>query len=112
MADQQQMLSAADHAFWQEHGYLVIDDVVPQEVCEAVRADILAYLGLDGNAPVADHYDKVLPDDRGGFVNLTQSQALWDARQGPRLHQAFTEIFGSHKLWVSTDQAHMKLPYR
>jgi hypothetical protein len=114
MVDQEQapVLSAADHAFWQEHGYLVIDDVVPQEVCTAVQSDILAYLGLDGNAPVADHYDKVLPDDRGGFVNLTQSQGLWDARQSPRLHQAFAEVYDSHKLWVSMDQAHMKLPYR
>ena len=114
MVDQTQapVLSAADHTFWQENGYLVIDDVVPQEVCEAAKEDIIAYLGLDAHAPVADHYDKVLPDDRGGFVNLTQSQGLWDARQSPRLHQAFAEIYGSHKLWVTTDQAHMKLPYR
>ena len=82
------ILSAADHAFWQEHGYLVVPDVVSPEVCEAARLDIMRYLGLDPAAPVEDHYPKVLAADRGGFVNLNQSQALWDTRQSPRLHQA------------------------
>ena len=106
------ILSAADHAFWQEHGYLVVPDVVSPEVCEAARLDIMRYLGLDPAAPVEDHYAKVLAADRGGFVNLNQSQALWDTRQSPRLHQAFSEIHSTHKLSVSMDVAHMKLPFR
>ena len=106
------ILSAGDHAFWQEHGYLVVPDVVPQEVCEAARLDIMRYLGLDPAAPVEDHYAKVLAADRGGFVNLNQSQALWDTRQSPRLHQVFSEIHGTQQLSVSMDVVHMKLPFR
>jgi hypothetical protein len=111
-ASEPPVLSAADHAFWQENGFLVIPDVVPLERCEAARADIISYLGLDPAAPIEDHYEKVLPQDRGGFVELSQSQALWDTRQSPRLHQAFAEIHGTAKLWTSIDVAHMKLPYR
>ncbi|NKB72142.1 MAG: hypothetical protein GKR89_34120 [Candidatus Latescibacteria bacterium] len=106
------LLSAADHAFWREHGYLVVPNVVPEALCAAARADIADYLGVDLDAPLEAAYAQVLPQDRGGFVNLTQSQALWDTRQSPRLHQAFSEIYGTPKLWVSLDQAHMKLPYR
>ncbi len=106
------LLSDDDHAAWQEHGFLVVPDVVPLELCEAVQADILNYLGLDPSAPIADHYEKILAQDRGGFVNLTQSQALWDTRQCPKLHQVFAEIHGSTQLWVSSDSTHMKLPYR
>jgi hypothetical protein len=106
------VLTDGDHAFWQEHGYLVVPDVVPLELCAAARADIINYLGLDPAASVEDYYEKVLAGDRSGFVNLNQSQALWDTRQHPRLHQVFAEIHGTEKLWCSIDQAHMKLPYR
>jgi hypothetical protein len=105
-------LSAHDQEFWLENGYLVVPDVVPLERCQAVQADIIKYLGLDPAAPVEDHYEKVMDQDRGGFVNLRQSQALWDTRQCPRLYQVFAEIHGTAKLSVGADQAHMKLPYR
>lgn len=106
------ILTAADHAFWQEQGYLVIPDVVPLELCEAAQLEIMEYLGLDPTAPIDDHYDRVLPDDREGFVNMVQAQALWDTRQWPKVHQVFAELLGTDALWVTTDQAHMKLPYR
>ena len=86
------VLTDGDHAFWQEHGYLVVPDVVPLELCAAVRADIINYLGLDPAASVEDYYEKVLAGDRSGFVNLNQSQALWDTRQHPRLHQVFSHL--------------------
>ena len=105
-------LTADDHAFWQENGYLVVPDVVPLELCEAVKADILKYLGLDPAAPIEDCYDKVMDRDRGGFVNLSHSQALWDTRQCPSLHKVFSEIHGTPKLGVGADNSHMKLPYR
>ena len=38
--------------------------------------------------------------------------ALWDNRQSPKVHQAFSEIWGTEKLWVSVDRACMKLPVR
>ena len=91
MVDQTQapVLSAADHTFFQENGYLVIDDVVPQEVCEAAKADIMAYLGLDADAPLADHYDKVLPDDRGG--KLRHLEQDFAAIIAPGLQTAFVD---------------------
>ena len=106
------VLTADDHAFWQENGYLVVPDAVPVELCEAVRADILKYLDLDPAAPIEDYYDKVMVQDRGGFVNLRYSQALWDTRQCPRLHKVFSEIHGTTKLGVGADNTHMKLPFR
>jgi len=111
-ATESSILSAADHIFWQEHGYLVVPDVVEPELCAAARADIMEYLGLDPAARIEDYYDKVLGQDRGGFVNVSQSQALWDTRQSPRMHKVFAEIHGTHKLYTSIDVAHMKLPFR
>lgn len=110
--NQSPILTAADHAFWQEHGYLVVPDVVPLDLCRAAQLEIMRYLGLDPTDPLDVHYDRLLPDDRDGFVNMVQAQALWDTRQWPKVHQVFAELLGTEKLWVSIDQAHMKLPYR
>src|SRR5438105_11827383 len=56
-----------------------------------------------------DWYRKPLAP--GGMVEVYQHQSLWDNRQHPRVHQAFSEIFGSEKLWVSFDRANLKPPY-
>ena len=112
LASEPLVLTAEDHAFWQKNGYLVVPDAVPVELCEAVKADILKYLGIDAAVPLNDYYDKVMVQDRGGFVNMSQSQALWDTRQSPRLYKVLAEIHGTSKLCVGTDSCHMKLPYR
>ena len=54
----------------------------------------------------------VLADISGGMVEIYQHQALWDNRQYPKVHQAFAEIWGDEKLWVSLDRANMKPPAR
>ena len=46
------------------------------------------------------------------MVEMYQHQAIWDNRQHPRVHQAFAEIWGEEKLWVSLDRANMKPPAR
>jgi ectoine hydroxylase-related dioxygenase (phytanoyl-CoA dioxygenase family) len=46
------------------------------------------------------------------MVEIYQHQALWNNRQYPKIHQAFTEIWGDEKLWVSLDRANMKPPAR
>jgi ectoine hydroxylase-related dioxygenase (phytanoyl-CoA dioxygenase family) len=43
---------------------------------------------------------------------MYQHQAIWDNRQHPKVHQAFAEIWGEEKLWVSLDRANMKPPAR
>jgi ectoine hydroxylase-related dioxygenase (phytanoyl-CoA dioxygenase family) len=44
------------------------------------------------------------------MVEMYQHQALWDNRQNPRIHEAFVDLFGTEKLWVSLDRASMKPP--
>ena len=43
---------------------------------------------------------------------MYQHQAIWDNRQHPKVYQAFAEIWGEEKLWVSLDRANMKPPAR
>jgi hypothetical protein len=103
------VLSAEDRAFWEEHGYVVVREAVPPENCRAAERAVWEFLEMD-----PDDRENWYPDPprRGIMVEIYQHQALWDNRQYPRVHQAFAEIWGTEKLWVSFDRASMNPPER
>jgi len=101
------ILSAEDHRFFTENGYVVVPNAVPQKNLDAVIAAIWEFTGLDPNDP-NDWYRPPLATN--GMIEMYQHQALWDNRQHPRLYQAFADILGTEKLWASMDRASMKPP--
>jgi hypothetical protein len=103
------ILSEQDRAFWEEHGYVIVHDAVPPENLKAVVDAVWEFLGMDPDDP-GDWYRE--PHRKGGMVEIYQHQALWNNRQYPRIHRAFSEIWGTENLWVSFDRANMKPPYR
>jgi ectoine hydroxylase-related dioxygenase (phytanoyl-CoA dioxygenase family) len=113
------VLSKDDRTFWEENGYVVVRDAVPQENLDAMVAAIWEFLQIDPEdreqwykyKPYTRD-DKCSPISSAGMVEIYQHQALWDNRQYPKIHQAFAEIWGDEKLWVSLDRANMKPPAR
>jgi hypothetical protein len=103
------ILSAEDRAFWEENGYVVIRGAVPRENCLAAEQAVWDFLEMDSDDPESWYPD---PPRNGIMVEIYQHQALWDNRQYPRVHQAFAEIWGTPKLWVSFDRASMNPPER
>jgi hypothetical protein len=101
------VLSAEDVAFFEENGYVVAPNAVPQENLDAVIAAIWEFLEMDPDDP-EDWYRP--PHKPGGMVEIYHHQALWDNRQPPRIHAIFAQLFGTEKLWVSEDRASMKPP--
>ena len=113
------VLSKEDRIFWEENGYVVVHNAVPQNNLDAMVAAIWEFLQMDPDDEEQWYkYKPYTRDDRcspisvGGMVEIYQHQALWDNRQFPRMHQAFSEIWGDEKLWVSIDRANMKPPAR
>jgi len=113
------VLSKEDWAFWEENGYVVIHDAVPQENLDAMVAVIWEFLQIDPQDTEAwykykpyTREDPCSPISSAGMVEIYQHQALWNNRQYPKIHQAFAEIWGDEKLWVSLDRANMKPPAR
>jgi ectoine hydroxylase-related dioxygenase (phytanoyl-CoA dioxygenase family) len=47
-----------------------------------------------------------------GMVEVYNHQYLWDNRQHPKIHQAFADIWGTEKLWVTIDRANLNFPIR
>jgi ectoine hydroxylase-related dioxygenase (phytanoyl-CoA dioxygenase family) len=113
------VLSKEDWAFWQENGYVVIPNAVPQENLDRMVETIWQFLDMDPDDQESWYkYKPYTRDDRcspisgAGMVEMYQHQALWDNRQHPKIHQAFAEIWDDEKLWVSLDRANMKPPAR
>lgn len=113
------VLSKVDWAFWEENGYVIIPNAVPQENLDRMVEAIWWFLDMDPEDSETWYKHKPFTRDNrcspisaGGMVEMYQHQAIWDNRQHPRVYQAFAEIWGEEKLWVSLDRANMKPPAR
>src|SRR5438094_629472 len=100
------VLTEQDLAFFHENGYLVVPQIVPQGNLDAVIRAIWEFLEMDSDDPTTWYP----PDRRSSLAHIHQHPSLWANRQHPRLHQAFADLLGTEKLWVSMDRATMKAP--
>lgn len=90
-----------------EEGWLAVPDVVTPELREAVINAICEFLGVDPDDP-ASWYRHSLGGH--GIVPLHHHQSLWDVRQLPSIHEVFSEVYETPRLWVSMDRASFKAP--
>lgn len=113
-------LTAAQYAFWESEGYVVLEDVVPLEDCAAAAEAIRAFVGADDGdegswyANTRDIYDEALEPRPAhgpcGMAQLSHHSSLWNLRQLPAVHGAFADVYGTEGLWVTTDRCHFKPP--
>jgi hypothetical protein len=47
-----------------------------------------------------------------GMVEAYNHQTLWDNRQNQRVYDAFVDIWGTERLWVTIDRANLNFPIR
>ena len=102
-------LSEEDLRFWKENGYVVAREVIPIENCRATERAIWEFAGMDPDDPETWYLD---PPVGNIMKEIYQHQALWDNRQHPRMHGAFSQIWGTEKLSVSRDRASINPPER
>jgi hypothetical protein len=111
------VLSEEDWKFWIHNGYIVIKNVVPKEQVQKT-ADFLWEFEekdpLDSETwyapPRAEIKMKELTNT--GMVEVYNHQYLWENRQHPKLYEAFVDIWGTEKLWVTIDRANLNFPMR
>ena len=111
------VLSEEDWAFWVENGYVVIKNAVPKEQA-AKTAEFLWEFeekkATDQSTwyapPRAEMEMKELAGT--GMVEVYNNQALWNNRQNQKVYDAFTDIWGTDKLWVTIDRANLNFPIR
>ena len=111
------VLSEADWKHWQEKGYVIVHHAVPQENIDRLVDLIWAFEEKDPDDPSTwyrpPRREIEMKELAGsGMVEMYNHQRLWDNRQYPRVYDAFVDIWGTEKLWVSIDRANLNFPVR
>lgn len=111
------VLSEADWEFWTYNGYVVVKNAISREQALETAAFIWEYEEKNPHDPVswytpprAEMQMKELIGS--GMVEVYNHQYLWNNRQVPRIYNAFVDIWGTEKLWVTIDRANLNFPLR
>lgn len=111
------VLSEEDWAFWKHNGYIVIKGAVPRAQAQRTADFLWEFEEKDPNdqatwyaPPRAEMKMKELTGT--GMVEVYNHQRLWDNRQMQRVYDAFVDIWGTEKLWVTIDRANLNFPIR
>ena len=111
------VLSEDDWTFWLHNGYVVIKNAVPRDQALATARFVWEFEDKDPKdmstwytAPRAEMQMKELTNT--GMVEVYNNQHLWNNRQMPKVYDAFVDIWGTEKLWVTIDRANLNFPLR
>jgi ectoine hydroxylase-related dioxygenase (phytanoyl-CoA dioxygenase family) len=99
------VLSAADLAFWDEHGYVVVKKAVPPDQARAAAGAIFEHVGIDIDRPDSWYTDTI-------WITLAHHPALWANRNSGRIHTAFSQLWKRSDLWVNVDVCGVNPPER
>jgi hypothetical protein len=111
------VLTEAQWAFWKENGYVILPAAVPRHQIDELIRVIWEFEEKDPRDPATWY----TPPRReiemkelvnSGMVELYHHQSLWNNRQTPRVYEAFVDIWGTEKLWVTIDRANLNFPIR
>ncbi len=102
------VLSAADMAFWEEHGYVIIRNAIPVEDCDNTIEAICDFINIkrdDTNSWYQPH-----PSRQGIMVQLFQHPALEKNRLSKKISGAYEQLWEREDLWVNTDRVGFNPP--
>lgn len=111
------VLSESDWEFWKHNGYIVIKNAVSKEQARTTADFLWEFEEKDPKTqeswygpPRAEMKMKELTGT--GMVEVYNNQHLWNNRQMQRVYDAFVDVWGTEKLWVTIDRANLNFPNR
>lgn len=111
------VLTEEQWAFWKHNGYIIIKNAVPREQAQATADFLWEFEEKDSSNPetwyTSPRAEMKMKELAGtGMVEVYNHQHLWNNRQMPRVYDAFVDIWGTEKLWVTIDRANLNFPMR
>jgi len=106
--DESEVLTPADHQFWNENGYIIIRNAVPQEDCDLAIKAICDFLGIDRYDAATWYRDH--PGRNGIMVQLFQNPIFQKNRNAHHIRKAYQEIWKRKDVWVNTDRVGFNPP--
>lgn len=109
------VLSEDDWDFWMHNGYIIIKNAVPREQVEQTAEFLWEFEEKEPGDPnswyAPPRAEMKMKELTGtGMVEVYNHQHLWNNRQMPRVYDAFVDIWGTEKLWVTIDRANLNFP--
>jgi len=111
------VLSEEDWSFWIHNGYVVVKNAVSREQALKTGDFLWEFEEKDKDDPstwyTSERAEAEMKELVGtGMIEVYNHQYLWENRQTPRVYEAFVDIWGTEKLWVTIDRANLNLPIR
>ncbi len=111
------VLSPEQWQFWKENGYVVIKEAVSKSQAQKTADFLWEFEEKDPKdestwytAARAEIQMKELAGT--GMVEVYNNQHLWNNRQTRKVYEAFADVWGTEKLWVTIDRANLNFPMR
>ena len=103
--------------FWKKNGYIVIKNAISPQQAQKTASFLWEFEEKDPSnkktwyrPPRSVMQMKELVGT--GMVEVYNHQHLWTNRQTQRIYDAFVDIWGIEKLWVTIDRANLNFPIR
>jgi len=111
------VLSEEQWQFWVDKGYIVIKNAVSREQAQSTADFLWEFDEKDPNNPetwyAPPRAEMQMKELTGtGMVEVYNHQHLWNNRQMQRVYDAFVDVWGTEKLWVTIDRANLNFPQR
>lgn len=97
--------------FLDENGYLVIEKLIPEELCDEVVQEGFSFIKEYYNIEPSNNKNWDALRKNKGFIDLWHSKGYYKIRQLPQLYSIFAQLLREPKLTVSLDRANFKPPF-
>lgn len=116
-AESLRVLTCDQWRFWKENGYVVIKNAVERKQAIETVKFLWEFEEKDPKNPetwyAPPRATMEMKELAGtGMVEVYNNQHLWNNRQKTRVYDAFVDIWGTEKLWVTIDRANLNFPIR
>lgn len=102
------VLTPADIAFWEAHGYVIIKNAISRQDCAASRKAIMDHLEMDEEDEST--WYKGNNNMQGIMVPLYRNDAIDKNRNSPVIRRAFEQLWNRTDLIVTTDKCGFNPP--
>ena len=111
------VLREEDWNFWVTNGYIVIKNAVPKQQALETAKFLWEFEEKDPADPETWYAPpraemKMKELTNTGMVEVYNNQHLWNNRQMQKVYDAFVDIWGTEKLWVTIDRANLNFPIK
>ena len=115
--DSLRVLTIDQWNFWIENGYVVIKSAISKEQATRTAQFIWEFEDKDPSNPKTwysnPRAEMEMKELAGtGMVEVYNHQHLWNNRQNQKVYDAFVDIWGTEKLWVTIDRANLNFPIK